>query len=98
MVGLPQGSISNYLTRPIEYAAPMLEFHVRLVGRRDLSGEIYRQMRSAMRDGRMRPGDRLPPSRELSKRLKVARMTVTSAYERLVAEGYATSRVGAGTF
>ena len=75
-----------------------LEFHVSLVGRNDLSGEIYRQLRSAMRDSRLRPGDRLPPTRELAKSLNVARMTVTVAYERLAGEGYVTSRIGAGTF
>jgi GntR family transcriptional regulator/MocR family aminotransferase len=75
-----------------------VELHISLVGRKDLSGEIYRQLRSAMRDGRLRPGERLPPSRDLAKRLDVARMTVTVAYDRLSGEGYVTSRMGAGTF
>src|SRR3982074_3613167 len=75
-----------------------MELHISLVGRKDLSGEIYRQLRSAMRDGRLRPGERLPPSRDLAKRLDVARMTVTVAYDRLSGEGYVTSRMGAGTF
>jgi GntR family transcriptional regulator / MocR family aminotransferase len=72
--------------------------HVSLVGRNDLTGEIYRQLRAAIREGRLRPGDRLPPSRELAGSLDVARMTVTVAYERLAGEGYLTARVGAGTF
>jgi GntR family transcriptional regulator/MocR family aminotransferase len=72
--------------------------HVSLVGRSDLSGEIYRQLRAAVREGRLRPGDRVPPSRELASSLDVARMTVTVAYERLAGEGYLTARVGAGTF
>jgi GntR family transcriptional regulator/MocR family aminotransferase len=75
-----------------------VDLHVSLVGRKDLSGEIYRQLRSAMRDGRLRPGDRLPPTRDLAKQLDVARMTVIVAYDRLVGEGYVTSRIGAGTF
>jgi GntR family transcriptional regulator/MocR family aminotransferase len=75
-----------------------VDFHVSLVGRRDLSGEIYRQLRRAILDGRMRPGERLPPSRELADRLDVARTTVTIAYDRLTGEGFVTSRVGAGTF
>src|SRR5215207_5799148 len=48
--------------------------------------------------GRLRPGDALPPTRELASRLHVARTTVTGAYTRLAGEGYVTSRVGAGTF
>jgi GntR family transcriptional regulator/MocR family aminotransferase len=75
-----------------------MTFHVSLVGRRDLSGEIYRQMRRAILDGRLRPGDALPPSRELARTLSVSRMTVTVAYDRLAGEGFVASRVGSGTF
>src|SRR5262249_31449706 len=63
-----------------------------------LSGEIYRQIRQAILDGRLRPGERLPPTRELAAALAVARSTVTGAYERLLAEGFAASPLGAGTF
>jgi GntR family transcriptional regulator / MocR family aminotransferase len=74
-----------------------MEFHVSLVGRKDLSGEIYRQVRGAILEGRLRPGDLLPPSRELAQRLSVARTTVVVAYDRLAAEEFVTARVGAGT-
>ncbi|MCT7374551.1 PLP-dependent aminotransferase family protein [Chelativorans salis] len=73
-------------------------FHVSLVGRKDLSGEIYRQIRKAILDGRLRPEDRLPPSRELARTLAVSRATVTVAYERLAGEGFVVSLQGAGTF
>jgi GntR family transcriptional regulator/MocR family aminotransferase len=73
-------------------------FHVSLVGRTDLSGEIYRQIRQAILDGRLRPGERLSPTRELADALRVSRSTVTVAYESLLAEGFATSHTGAGTF
>lgn len=75
-----------------------MEFHVSLIGRKDLSGEIYRQLRRAILDGRLRPGDPLPPTRELALGLRVSRTTVTVAYDRLGAEGFVVSRVGAGTF
>jgi GntR family transcriptional regulator / MocR family aminotransferase len=75
-----------------------MDFHINLQGRRNLSGEIYRQLRQAIVDGRLRPGALLPPTRHLAERLSVARMTVTVAYDRLVAEGFVLSRVGAGTF
>ncbi len=75
-----------------------MTFHVSLVGRSDLSGEIYRQIRQAILDGRLRPGERLSPTRELAAALRVSRSTVTIAYESLLAEGFATSHVGAGTF
>jgi GntR family transcriptional regulator/MocR family aminotransferase len=75
-----------------------MEFHVNLLDRKDLSREIYRQLRRAILDGRLRPGDLLPPTRELAQRLSVARTTVTVAYDRLSGEGFVVSRVGAGTF
>lgn len=75
-----------------------MTLHISLIGRKDLSGEIYRQIRRAILAGRLRPGDRLPPSRELARELAVSRMTVIVAYERLDSEGFITSRLGAGTF
>jgi GntR family transcriptional regulator / MocR family aminotransferase len=75
-----------------------MSLHVSLVGRKDLSGEIYRQVRRAILDGRLRSGDRLTASRELARTLSVSRMTVTTAYERLAGEGFVVSRIGAGTF
>jgi GntR family transcriptional regulator / MocR family aminotransferase len=75
-----------------------MEVHVSLVGRKDLTGEIYRQLRGAILDGRLPPGGRPPPTRELAHRLNVSRTTVAVAYDRLTGEGFITSRVGAGTF
>src|SRR5262249_49326231 len=75
-----------------------MPFHVSLVGRKDLSGEIYRQLRRAILGGRLRPGDGLTPSRELAQALAVSRSTVIVAYERLAAEGFVAARPGAGTF
>ncbi len=75
-----------------------MEVHVSLVGRRDLAGEIYRQLRAAVLDGRLRGGEPLPPTRELATRLSVSRTTVGVAYDRLIGEGFATARMGSGTF
>lgn len=75
-----------------------MDLHVSLVGRRDLAGQIYRQVRAAILDGRLRAGEALPPTRELARRLEISRNTVGVAYDRLAGEGFLTSRVGAGTF
>jgi GntR family transcriptional regulator/MocR family aminotransferase len=75
-----------------------MDLHVNLVGRKDLSGEIYRQLRQAIAEGWLGVGDALPPTRHLARRLSVSRMTVTVAYDRLAAEGFVTARAGAGTF
>src|SRR3979411_203891 len=76
----------------------LMEVYVSLLGRTDLSGEIYRQLRRAILDGRLRPRDLLPPTRELARMLSVSRTTVTVAYDRLWGEGLVTAHVGAGTF
>ena len=75
-----------------------MDFQVNLIGRKNLSGEIYRQIRGAIGDGRLRPGDCLPASRDLAQSLKVSRTTVTVAYDRLAGEGFVVSRMGAGTY
>jgi GntR family transcriptional regulator/MocR family aminotransferase len=75
-----------------------MEIHVSLIGRRNLSREIYRQLRESIMEGRLRAGDALPPTREMAQRLGVARSTVMIAYDRLLAEGFISARVGAGTF
>ncbi|MEV4310849.1 PLP-dependent aminotransferase family protein [Actinocrispum sp. NPDC049592] len=75
-----------------------MEFHVSLVGRDDLTGQIFQQVRAAILDGRLRAGDALPPTRELAQRLAVSRNTVSAAYDRLTAEGFLEARTGSGTF
>ncbi|GAA3529957.1 PLP-dependent aminotransferase family protein [Amycolatopsis ultiminotia] len=75
-----------------------MDLHLDLSGTRGHRDEIYRQIRAAVLDGRLRDGDALPPSRELAQRLAVSRTTVTAAYDRLTAEGFLTGRAGAGTY
>lgn len=75
-----------------------MEVHIRLDGRRNLSAGIYRQLRQAIIDGVLRPGEALPPTRQLAARLSVSRNTVGVAYDRLASEGYITAQVGAGTY
>jgi GntR family transcriptional regulator/MocR family aminotransferase len=75
-----------------------MDLHVSLRGSSGLSRQIYEQLREAILEGRLRAGEAIPPTRELAARLGVSRNTVTSAYERLIAEGFLAGRVGAGTF
>ena len=62
-----------------------------------LAGQLYEQLRQAIAAGRLLPGDQLVPSRQLAAELGVSRHTVTTAYSRLVAEGYAAGRAGGGS-
>ncbi|HKU95141.1 MAG TPA: PLP-dependent aminotransferase family protein [Vineibacter sp.] len=59
--------------------------------------QIYERLRSAVLDGALRSGARLPATRALAAELGLSRATVLSAYEQLLAEGYIESRIGAGT-
>jgi GntR family transcriptional regulator/MocR family aminotransferase len=60
--------------------------------------QIYLQLRSAILLGTLRPATKLPSTRELAVQLGVSRSAVVSAYEQLLAEGYASGKKGAGTY
>jgi len=63
-----------------------------------LRQQVYEQLRSAIEQGRLPAGTRLPPSREHAASLGVSRNTVLWAVQRLQAEGYVEARVGDGTY
>jgi GntR family transcriptional regulator / MocR family aminotransferase len=62
-----------------------------------LRSQLETGLRDAIRDGRLRPGERLPSSRELARELGVSRGLVQECYRQLLAEGYLDSRVGSAT-
>ena len=70
----------------------------RVVAGTPLRAQIYRDLRGAILDGRLRPGERLPSTRVLSAEMSVSRNTTEGAYEQLVAEGYLSRKIGSGTF
>jgi len=76
-------------------------FELTLKGRsrpQTLTNWLYGELRSAILDGRLAPGTRLPASRDFARQYQLSRGTVVSVLERLQAEGYITSRVGFGTW
>lgn len=75
-----------------------MELHLVIQGRKDLSGQLYRQLRDAIRSGRLADGEQVPPSRLLAEQLGVSRKTVAEAYARLTMDQLLSSRVGIGTF
>src|SRR6201990_2414500 len=59
--------------------------------------QIYERFRGAITGGLLRPGDRIPSARALTKELGLARGTIEAAYSLLAAEGYIQARGQAGT-
>ena len=59
--------------------------------------QIYDRFRGAIAGGLLKPGDRIPSARALTKELGLARGTIEAAYSLLAAEGYIQARGQAGT-
>ena len=59
---------------------------------------LYRSLRGLIESGQMRPGDKLPTTRDIAARFGISRGAAVAAYEMLVADGFAEARVGAGTY
>ena len=63
-----------------------------------LHRQVYRALRAAMLEHRLKAGAKLPSTRALASMLGVARNTVHGAYDQLLAEGYLEARHGSGTY
>jgi GntR family transcriptional regulator / MocR family aminotransferase len=60
--------------------------------------QIARALTDDIRRGRLRPGDSLPGTRTLAHSLGVQRLTVVSAYDEMVAEGWIETHAARGAF
>ncbi|UGY02702.1 PLP-dependent aminotransferase family protein [Bradyrhizobium quebecense] len=59
---------------------------------------LYQALCHTIVGGLVKPGEPLPPSRALAKQTGFRRNAVTTAYERLIADGFAVATTGSGTF
>jgi GntR family transcriptional regulator/MocR family aminotransferase len=59
--------------------------------------QLERELREAIRSGRLAAGERLPSSRTLAAELGISRGLVLESYSQLQAEGFLTSRTGSAT-
>lgn len=62
------------------------------------NAEALARLRNYIRDGKYRPGDRIPPERQLMERLDMSRATLRHALETLERSGEIWRHVGKGTF
>lgn len=84
-----KSGIGTLLTFDLERAGPSAP---------PLFQQLYRQLRQAVLEGRLRPGVRLPATRFLARELGLSRNTVLTAYEQLASEGFLELRHRSGVF
>ena len=84
---------------PIEWAGLGPELLLSLDRSRPepLRVQLERELREAIRSGRLAAGERLPSSRALAVELGISRGLVLECYSQLQAEGFLTSRAGSAT-
>ncbi|BDG60182.1 FadR/GntR family transcriptional regulator [Caldinitratiruptor microaerophilus] len=68
------------------------------IKRVSVSAVIVDRIRQSIESGSLRPGDRLPPERDMARQLGVSRLSVREAIKVLEAMGLVEVRPGDGTF
>jgi GntR family transcriptional regulator / MocR family aminotransferase len=84
---------------PVEWSglSPELLLSLDREAAEPLRSQLERQIRDAIRSGRLGVGERLPSSRALAKELGLSRGLVQDCYGQLQAEGYLSADVGSAT-
>jgi GntR family transcriptional regulator/MocR family aminotransferase len=83
------------MPRPLRKAAP-LGLVLDAASQTPLHRQIGEQVRRAILERRLTPGQRLPSSRLMASELDVARGTVLLAMDQLIAEGYVVAQAASG--
>ncbi|MDP0928949.1 GntR family transcriptional regulator [Paracoccus onubensis] len=60
--------------------------------------QLHRRIAEAIASGRLKPGDSLPPEREMAIQTGLSRVTIRKGIEALVASGQLVQKRGSGTF
>ena len=60
--------------------------------------QIVDQIKTLIRDGKLKENDNLPSVRSLAKELKISALTVKKAYDNLETEGFTVTVHGKGTY
>ena len=82
------------MTKASERVSP--EFTAVKLGR--VSRQVVQQFQAQVRSGKLHPGDKLPPERELAVQFGVGRNSIREALRELDLLGIVESRHGEGTF
>ncbi len=71
---------------------------IRPVSRRKLHEQVAESLRTLVTEGKLKPGDALPPERDLARQFRVSRVTVREALRVLQMWGLVEARHGGGNF
>jgi len=66
--------------------------------KRKIFDEVYDQLISLISNGKLKPGEKLPPERDLARDLKVSRQSIREALKKAESKGLIKVRQGEGTF
>ncbi|MDK3018883.1 MocR-like pyridoxine biosynthesis transcription factor PdxR [Pseudodonghicola flavimaris] len=91
MANIPQNDRSNF-------GAALFGLSLERGSAQPMHAQLTEALRALLTRMQGLAGLRLPASRALAEELSVSRMTVTTAYDQLIAEGYLTTRQGSGTY
>ncbi|MGQ0634148.1 MAG: GntR family transcriptional regulator [Planctomycetaceae bacterium] len=75
-----------------------MELQVTTAGREPIYRQLVAQIREGVARGRLKPGERLPSVRELSRKLVVNPNTIARVYTELERDGVLHTRQGSGVF
>src|SRR3954469_2896608 len=92
----PEPLIAKMASPLVRAQLPVVELNGRATV--PLYEQLYLGLRDQILRGRLQRGARLASTRTLAEHLAVSRFTVVSALDRLLAEGYLTTRAGSGTY
>ena len=60
--------------------------------------QIMNEIKRRLMSGELKPGDKVPSTRDLANELRVNQNTITKVYQKLEAEGITETRRGMGTY
>jgi GntR family transcriptional regulator, transcriptional repressor for pyruvate dehydrogenase complex len=76
----------------------MENVYIKPIRPKNVSDQVYEQLRDLIFRGEFPPGKKLPPERELAEAFGISRPSIKTAINRLVNQGLVTQKQGRGTF
>jgi GntR family transcriptional regulator / MocR family aminotransferase len=93
----PKCSRGKEISMAKRTAGTLLEIDISFLSKTPLHRQLYLAIKTAVLNGRLRPGARLPATRMIAEDLRLSRTTVLNAFDQLSAEGYLEGKIGSGT-